>query len=87
MLIKITQLIISIIRAEDIYARIDGENFSILLPNISLSQSRQSAEKLRDLLDKNLILINTNMMLSIKSVWDFGVKSQRQLLSRSLCPL
>ena len=65
-LIKIVQLITPTIRAEDIFARIGGEEFSILLPNISLSQSLQAAERLRDLLDTNPILINKNIMLSIK---------------------
>ncbi|MFT6902149.1 MAG: diguanylate cyclase (GGDEF)-like protein/PAS domain S-box-containing protein [Colwellia sp.] len=65
-LIKIAQLITPTIRAEDIFARIGGEEFSILLPNISLSQSLQAAERLRDLLDKKPILINKNIMLSIK---------------------
>jgi diguanylate cyclase (GGDEF)-like protein len=64
-LIKIAQLITPTIRAEDIFARIGGEEFSILLPGISLSQSLQAAERLRDLLDKNPILINKNIMLSI----------------------
>lgn len=66
MLIKIAQLISPMIRAEDIFARIGGEEFSILLPNISLSQSLQAAERLRNLLDKNPILINKNIMLSMK---------------------
>jgi diguanylate cyclase (GGDEF)-like protein/PAS domain S-box-containing protein len=65
-LIKITQLITPTIRAEDIFARIGGEEFSILLPGISQSQSLEAAERLRDLLDKSPIFINKDIMLSIK---------------------
>ena len=54
------------IRGEDIFSRIGEEEFSILLPNISLSQSLQAAERLRNLLDKNPIFINKNIMLSMK---------------------
>ena len=65
-LIKIAQLIAPTIRAEDIFARIGGEEFSILLPNISQSKSLQAAERLRELLDTNPILINNNIKLPIK---------------------
>ncbi|TWX63384.1 GGDEF domain-containing protein [Colwellia sp. C1TZA3] len=65
-LIKIAQLITPTIRAEDIFARIGGEEFSILLPNINRSKGLQTAERLRNLLDKNPIIINNKIKLPIK---------------------
>lgn len=65
-LIKIAQLITPTIRTEDIFARIGGEEFSILLPNITKNKSLQAAERLRELLDKNPILIHNNIKLPIK---------------------
>jgi diguanylate cyclase (GGDEF)-like protein len=50
---------------ENISSQISREEFSILLPGISLSQNLQAAERLGDLLDKNSILINKNIMLSV----------------------
>jgi diguanylate cyclase (GGDEF)-like protein/PAS domain S-box-containing protein len=64
-LVKIAQLITRTIRSEDIFARIGGEEFSILLPNITKSESLQAAERLRELLDDNAIIIN-NIELPIK---------------------
>jgi diguanylate cyclase (GGDEF)-like protein len=58
-LIKIAQLISPTIRAEDIFARIGGEEFSILLPNISTTDSLHAAERLRELLDNNTIKVNS----------------------------
>ena len=58
-MIKVVQLIAPTIRAEDIFARIGGEEFSILLPNIAKSKSLHAAERLRELLDNNTITINS----------------------------
>jgi diguanylate cyclase (GGDEF)-like protein/PAS domain S-box-containing protein len=57
-LVKIAQIITKTIRSEDIFARIGGEEFSILLPNITKTESLQAAERLRELLDDNAIIIN-----------------------------
>jgi len=65
-LIKITQLISSITRKEDILARIGGEEFSILLPNTLKKTGHQTAERLRNLLDKTPIIINSVITLAMK---------------------
>lgn len=65
-LIKITQLISSIIRKEDILARIGGEEFSILLPNTLKKTGHQTAERLRNLLDTTPIIINSVITLAMK---------------------
>lgn len=58
-LIQIAQLIGPTIRSEDIFARIGGEEFSVLLPNISKTDSLYAAERLRELLDTSIIKINS----------------------------
>lgn len=58
-LIKIAQLISPTIRAQDVFARIGGEEFSVLLPNISEADSLHAAERLRELLDANIIKVNS----------------------------
>lgn len=65
-LIEITKLIAPTVRAEDIFARIGGEEFSILLPNTPKQQCLHAAERLRDLLDTTPIVINANISLPIK---------------------
>lgn len=65
MLIQITQLIAPTIRAEDIFARIGGEEFSILLPNTSKLQSQKTAERLRCLFDQKIIYLSDDTQLSI----------------------
>ncbi|UUO25595.1 GGDEF domain-containing protein [Colwellia sp. M166] len=65
-LVKIAQLITPTIRAEDIFARIGGEEFSILLPNTSKLESQKTAERLRHLLDENPISIANDICLAIK---------------------
>ncbi len=65
-LIKIAQLITPTIRAEDIFARIGGEEFSILQPNTTKLKSQQAAERLRQLLDNNPITLENNIVLPIK---------------------
>jgi diguanylate cyclase (GGDEF)-like protein/PAS domain S-box-containing protein len=65
-LIKIAQLITPTIRAEDIFARIGGEEFSILLSDTSKQQCHNAAERLRNLLDTSPISLDKNIQLSIK---------------------
>jgi diguanylate cyclase (GGDEF)-like protein/PAS domain S-box-containing protein len=65
-LIKIAQLIIPTIRAEDSFARVGGEEFSILLPDTSRQQCQQAAERLRILLDTTPIEIEDNVQLAMK---------------------
>lgn len=63
---KIAELITPTIRAEDTFARLGGEEFSILLPNTSRTQCQQAANRLRDLLDTNTILLEKDIELDIK---------------------
>lgn len=63
---RIAELITPTIRAEDTFARIGGEEFSILLPNTSKIQCQQAANRLRDLLDTNTILLENDIELDIK---------------------
>lgn len=65
-LMEIAKLINPTIRSEDIFARIGGEEFSILLPNTSRFESKKAAERLRHLLDNNPISITDDISLSIK---------------------
>ena len=65
-LIKMAELLTPMVRAEDILARIGGEEFSILLPNTSKLKSHQAAERLRESLDTQPILINDNIELPVK---------------------
>jgi len=65
-LVKVAQLITPTVRSEDIFARIGGEEFSILLPNTSRHESQQTAERLRHLLDNNTISITDDISLPIK---------------------
>ena len=65
-LIKIAEIIQPTTRAEDIFARIGGEEFSILLPNTSKLQCQQAAERLRNILDTRKIELTCGLTLSIK---------------------
>lgn len=65
-LIKIAQLITPTIREEDIFARIGGEEFSITLSDTSKEKCQQAAERLRSLLDNNVISLDNNIQIPIK---------------------
>lgn len=65
-LVKMAQLITPTIRSEDIFARIGGEEFSILLPDTSKTKCLKAAERLRDLLDTTPIVLGNNVQLEIK---------------------
>ncbi|MEA2072294.1 MAG: diguanylate cyclase [Campylobacterota bacterium] len=53
-LIQMSQLIESIIRESDTLCRIGGEEFTIILPQNTLSDAKESAEKIRLSVEKNL---------------------------------
>ncbi|MGB1263276.1 MAG: GGDEF domain-containing protein [Cognaticolwellia sp.] len=65
-LVKLAQLLIPMVRSEDILARIGGEEFSILLPDTSREKSHQAAERLRALLDNNPIILDNDVKLPVK---------------------
>ncbi len=46
-LTRITALVAASIRADDIFARLGGEEFGVLAPNVTLAECRKLAEKLR----------------------------------------
>jgi diguanylate cyclase (GGDEF)-like protein/PAS domain S-box-containing protein len=65
-LLKIAKIIAPTMRAEDILARIGGEEFLILLPHTSEEQCQQFAERLRKSLDMKPISITNDIQLAIK---------------------
>lgn len=65
-LIKVAQLIKKNSKTEYIFARIGGEEFSILVPNTTETETWQIAEELRILLAKNPIVINDEIKFSVK---------------------
>ena len=57
-LIEIAKVINPTIRAQDIFARIGGEEFSILLPNTMMLESQNTAERLRLLFDEKPVTLD-----------------------------
>ncbi|MEA1982208.1 MAG: diguanylate cyclase [Campylobacterota bacterium] len=53
-LIQMSQLVESIIRESDTLCRVGGEEFTIILPQNTLSDAKESAEKIRLSVEKNL---------------------------------
>jgi diguanylate cyclase (GGDEF)-like protein/PAS domain S-box-containing protein len=65
-LIEIANHIIPLIREEDIFSRIGGEEFSILLPETSAESARLAAERIHYLLDSQPITLNDDIKLDVK---------------------
>jgi len=62
----------TLIRNDDLFARIGGEEFVILLPDTSLKEAKKIAEKLRDSIYKDNIVLNK---LDINITISLGVAS------------
>ncbi len=63
---EIAKVINPTIRDHDIFARIGGEEFSILLPNTTKQESQNTAERIRLLFDEKPISLDNNLTLPIK---------------------
>jgi len=57
-LIEFTDLIESSLRTEDVFIRIGGEEFLILLPHIDKKQAHQTAERLREIVNNHKIHVD-----------------------------
>lgn len=57
-LISLAKLIKENIRKIDIFSRIGGEEFAIILPNTNLNKTKELAIKLKDLVQNNTLLID-----------------------------
>jgi diguanylate cyclase (GGDEF)-like protein len=52
MLRQLSAAVKSKLRREDIFARIGGEEFAVILPEIDLAAARKTAEKIRSVVEK-----------------------------------
>jgi len=68
----VTNKIKTLIRKDDVFARIGGEEFVILLPNTSLENAQKIAEKLRQIIEQESIKIDK---LNIDITISLGVAS------------
>lgn len=65
---RFTQQVSGLLRHEDLLCRAGGEEFAILLPNTSIEQARQIAERIRDTIENTQIQVrnnNTEQMLRL----------------------
>ncbi len=61
-------------RAEDLFARIGGEEFAIILPNTSLESAQRIAERARVAVESHSIELNNS--LKLKCTASFGISSK-----------
>lgn len=72
-LVEVSALIRKQLRSEDILARVGGEEFTLLLPDVSLSEALEVAERIRDHLhDTHITVGETNLCVRMS----FGVAAQ-----------
>jgi diguanylate cyclase (GGDEF)-like protein len=72
-LIQLSQKITSMIRDSDLFARIGGEEFGLILNNTSLANAKISAEKIRSAIEKinfnnNLEIIDVTVSIGCSSI-------------------
>ncbi|RKF14478.1 GGDEF domain-containing protein [Alginatibacterium sediminis] len=73
---QITQLIKNNIRSSDLFARIGGEEFALVLPDTKLDEAKQIADKIRHLIsEKNISLDNGDNVVCTISV---GIYAKQQ---------
>lgn len=64
-LVEITKSISHILRKSDIFGRIGGEEFAILLPSTSLDGAKLVAEKMRDTIENLKLFSGENLPISV----------------------
>ena len=64
-LTRVVDLIKSNIRQNDIFCRYGGEEFIIILPKVTLKNGVEIAEKLRKIIENNMILDNIKVTVSV----------------------
>jgi diguanylate cyclase (GGDEF)-like protein len=74
-LITLAQKIKSVVREGDIFARIGGEEFALLLQNSSLQEAKDIAEKLRLMIEKTPFIHNEK---SLNITVSIGVSSSKK---------
>ncbi|WP_404377963.1 GGDEF domain-containing protein [Vreelandella aquamarina] len=69
-----TQVIISLLRQEDLLCRVGGEEFAVLLPNTELPQAEQVAERIRKAIENAEVTIESEgTQQTIKVTTSLGV--------------
>lgn len=64
-MIDLTELCQHNIRSMDLFARFGGEEFVILMPDTDSTSAEETAERLRNLVAKNIIYTNEDLELSV----------------------
>ena len=64
-LIKMTEIVKSCLREEDVFARVGGEEFMIILPQTDISTAFEIAERIRELVESSSFNLNQIITLSI----------------------
>ncbi len=64
-LIEVTKNITRILRKSDIFGRIGGEEFAVLLPNTSIDGAKLVAEKMREIIENIKIFSNNNQQIQL----------------------
>ena len=80
-LIDISHAAVKALRQDDIFARLGGEEFAVLLPNTNHLQAIELAELIRKALDENITIYNNE---KISCTASFGVSSKLDLSKTSL---
>ncbi len=64
-LIKVTEIVKSCLREEDVFSRVGGEEFMIILPQTDISAAFEIAERIRHLVESSSFNLNHSITLSI----------------------
>lgn len=80
-LIDVSHAALKSLRQDDIFARLGGEEFAVLLPNTNHQQAIELAERMRKALDENLTIYNDE---KISCTASFGVSSKSNSFDTSL---
>lgn len=76
-LVRFVKMISSIIRNSDLFARIGGEEFGLILPNTDLKKAKEVGNKILDILRKRSLLTNGDILTTSIGIATYDLNQKK----------
>ncbi len=81
-LMEITEVVKGCLRTEDIFGRVGGEEFMIILPQTSLQEAQEIAQRVRKAVDENSFSVVEHATVSLGVVTSLGDEEGSEMFKR-----
>lgn len=81
-LMEITEVVKGCLRTEDIFGRVGGEEFMIILPQTSLQEAQEIAQRVRKAVDENSFSVVEHATVSLGVVTSLGNEEGSEMFKR-----